>query len=342
MKKNVYYGKDDFRMEELESVEIGDRELLLKMMCCGVCGTDVHKAIDQTVSTPTVLGHEVSGIIERTGREVKDFKVGDRVFVAHHVPCYSCEQCRKHNYSLCPQFKATNLDPGGFSNYIIVSDKHIHSTMGKLPDGVSYEEGALVEPVACCLHGFSKVDLEPGDNVLIMGAGQIGIIQSQIARYKLANQIIVSDVNDFRLEKALMFGATNTINPSKQDIHKELLMMTNGQGIDLIIISAGISTLLNDAMNLIKRGGQILVFAPFKKEDVQIPAFRFFEDEIKVVGAYSSTPLDYEPALTMIKNKVINAQAMITHKFPLEELESAIRSAHDPGEHSLKVVITGY
>lgn len=340
MKASVFYDKQTIQYEQRAIPEIGPGEVLLKMEVCGLCGTDIHKVLDESVPESSILGHEVSGKIVKTGQGVSNFKEGDRVFVAHHVPCFTCHYCQREMYTLCRQFKETNLDPGGFSEYIRVPELHVKHTMGKLPDSVTFEEGALVEPVACCLHGFESIQVKPGDSLLILGAGQIGCLQVQIARHLLAGQIIVSDINPYRLEQSLQFGADHAVNSKEEDLLDTVMRLTNGNGADHVIISAGIGSLLPQAMECVRRGGTILVFAPFKKEFVQIPAERFFNDEIKIIGSYSSNPYNYESALQMIQQGIIQADKMVTHRFPLSQLHEAIRCAHDPNEKVLKVLIT--
>ncbi|MDL0437365.1 MULTISPECIES: alcohol dehydrogenase catalytic domain-containing protein [unclassified Niallia] len=340
MKVAAYYNKEQINYEDRHIPTIGDEEVLIRMEYCGLCGTDIHKVIDETVPPETVLGHEVSGEIVKTGAKVKDYKVGDRVFVAHHVPCFTCHYCKRGSFSLCAQFKQTNLDPGGFSEYIRVPALHVKHTMGLLPNGMSYEQGALVEPIACCLHGFELIDTHPGDTIFIMGAGQIGLLQVQIARALYASNIIVSDINPFRLDKALEFGADEAINSQKENVAEKVLELTNGRGADIIIISASISSLLPEALECVARGGTVLVFAPFKDTEVAIPAAKFFKDEIKVIGSYSSNPYNYEKAVYMLKNKVFDVERMITHRFPLAELDKAIATAHNPTASVLKVLIT--
>jgi L-iditol 2-dehydrogenase len=339
LKTAVYYDVGDIRYEERPIPSINEDEVLVKMHCCGLCGTDIHKALHKTVSSQTVLGHEVSGEITSVGKEVTDFQVGDRVFVAHHVPCFTCEYCSKGSYSLCPQFKQTNLDPGGFSEYIRVPALHVKHTMGKIPEQMSFEEGALVEPIACCLHGFESISFKPGDSALIMGAGQIGCMQVQIAKYLMAGKIIVSDINSYRLNKSIEFGANFAINSKDEDVVQEIKKITNGKGVDIVIISAGIHSLLPEAMECVSRGGTILVFAPFQNELVPIPAYRFFNDEVKIIGSYSSNPYNYQVALEMLKNQVFDVQKMVTHRFSLAQLNEAIECAHNPNEEVLKVVI---
>lgn len=340
MKSAVFYDREDIRYEERPIPLIKEDEVLLKMHACGLCGTDIHKVIDKTVEPGTVLGHEVSGEIVQTGRRVNGFNVGDRVFVAHHVPCFTCDYCQKGLYTLCPQFKQTNLDPGGFSEYIRVPALHVKHTMGKIPNELGYESGALVEPIACCLHGFESISFHPGDSVLIMGAGQIGCLQVQIAKHLLAGKVFVSDINPYRLKKSVELGADFTVDISKENIEEKILDLTGGKGVNTVIISAGIPSLLLQALECVSRGGNVLVFAPFKDQLVPIPASKFFNDEVKIIGSYSSNPYNYKTALEMLKNNVFDVGKMITHRFQLSQLKEAIACAHNPEEQVLKVVIT--
>ncbi|MCL5045465.1 MAG: alcohol dehydrogenase catalytic domain-containing protein, partial [Actinobacteria bacterium] len=173
MKASRYYDVDDFRYEDIELGSIGPGEVLLRMGACGVCGTDVHKAVFKTVKTPIVLGHEVSGEIAEVGPGVRDFVAGDRVFVTHHVPCLTCHYCRHGHHTLCRQFIETNIDPGGFSEYIRIPDLNVKHCMYKIPGDMPYEVAALAEPVACCIRGMNLANLQPGDSLLVMGAGPI-------------------------------------------------------------------------------------------------------------------------------------------------------------------------
>ncbi len=339
MKSSVYHDIGDFRYEETAIPDIGDGEVLIRLKACGLCGTDIHKAVEKTVATPAVLGHEVAGEIVKVGSAVTAFQPGDRVFVAHHVPCFACYHCQRGFYSLCPQFTKTNLDPGGFSEYIRASELHVKHTMGKLPDGLSYEQGAMVEPVACCLHGFDALNMHSGDSVLILGAGQVGCIHAQIARHRMAGRVIVSDVNAYRLAKAKELGADIVIAADRENVRERVMQETEGRGADIVIICAGIGALLTQAMECVARGGTVLAFAPFHEQPVPIPAHRFFADEIRVVGTYSSTPYNYLPALDMLQKGVIDVERMVTHRFSLAHVSEAIECAHNPREDVLKVMI---
>lgn len=340
MKVTRYYDVGDFRYEDMELKALDEGEILLKMGACGLCGTDVHKAVFKTVQTPVVLGHEVAGEVVQTGSGVREFAVGDRVFVTHHVPCMTCHYCRHGHHTLCRQFLETNIDPGGFAEYIRIPALNVKHCMYKIPPEMSFEEAAMAEPVACCLRGINQVNLQPGDSVLVIGAGPIGIIHLQIALYRMAGRVIVSDLSDFRLRKAMSFGAHAVINATSENVPSRIKELTCGGGVDVIIITAGCTKLLEDAIACVARGGTILIFSPLEhKSMAYIDPEKIFQCELSIIGSYSSSPLELNEALYLLTTKVVNAKAMITHRFALKELEQAINLAFNPRGESLKITI---
>ncbi|SKC87914.1 zinc-dependent dehydrogenase [Maledivibacter halophilus] len=340
MKAAVYYDIGDIRYEELEKPEIGFGEVLVKMKSCGLCGTDVHKVLHKTVKPPVVLGHEVAGEIVEVGKDVKKFNIGDRVFFAHHVPCFTCEYCRKGHYTLCSHFRETNIYPGGFSEYIRVPIDNVKHTMHKIPENMSFQETSMVEPLACCLYGVNKLNVRYGDSVLIMGAGQVGILFCQLMKFLGASKVIVSDISTYKLSKAKEAGSDEVIDVSQEDLIEGIKKITKGKGIDTAIIATSISSLLKDSVKCIARGGQILVFSPFDiNSTVAINSKRFFNDEISIFGSYSSSPFDYDIAIKLISEKRIDVNKMITHKIKLNELQKAIDITTDTKQNSLKIII---
>ena len=191
MKAAVYYAPDDIRCEELPRPRIGKGELLVRVRSCGLCGTDIGKIVGRTVTPPLVLGHEVAGEVVEVGEGIKNFCLGDRVFVAHHVPCFTCHYCRHGNHSLCKQFRSTNIDPGGFAEYIRVPVPNVEKTTFLLPDNLSYEEAVLIEPTACCLRAIKRCPFQPGDTVVGMGGGPMGLLHLQLALLSWAGRVIV-------------------------------------------------------------------------------------------------------------------------------------------------------
>lgn len=253
MKASVCYKQNDLRTEDLPIPEISDNEVLIKMLACGLCGTDIQKIRGDTVNKPTVLGHEVVGEIVKKGKNVSKFEIGDRVITAIHVPCFTCHYCNKGHYTICEQFRTNNIDPGGFAEFIRIPELHLNHLTHKVSNNVTDEEATLIEPIACCLHGLKQADIRPNDSVLIMGAGTIGILHAQLAKIKGANKVIVSDMSKFKLKKVLNVGCDYAINIKEKNIIDEVNKITDGQGVDVIVIAAGVSSLVADAVNMVRK-----------------------------------------------------------------------------------------
>lgn len=340
MKASVCYKQNDLRIEDLPIPEISDNEVLIKMLACGLCGTDIQKIRGDTVNKPTVLGHEVVGEIVKKGKNVSKFEIGDRVITAIHVPCFTCHYCNKGHYTICEQFRTNNIDPGGFSEFIRIPELHLNHLTHKVSNNVTDEEATLIEPIACCLHGLKQADIRPNDSVLIMGAGTIGILHAQLAKIKGANKVIVSDMSKFKLQKALNVGCDYAINIKEKNIIDEVNKITDGQGVDVIVIAAGVSSLVADAVNMVRRAGKIIVFSGFDKNKlVTIDVSRFFKDEISIIGTYSVTPYEFPEALDLLEKRKLNTKEMITHVYPLNKLSEAIDISTNPEQPVLKVII---
>lgn len=340
MKASVCYKQNDLRTEDLPIPEISDNEVLIKMLACGLCGTDIQKIRGDTVNKPTVLGHEVVGEIVKKGKNVSKFEIGDRVITAIHVPCFTCHYCNKGHYTICEQFRTNNIDPGGFAEFIRIPELHLNHLTHKVSNNVTDEEATLIEPIACCLHGLKQADIRPNDSVLIMGAGTIGILHAQLAKIKGANKVIVSDMSKFKLQKALNVGCDYAINIKEKNIIDEVNKITDGQGVDVIVIAAGVSSLVADAVNMVRRAGKIIVFSGFDKNKlVTLDVSRFFKDEISIIGTYSVTPYEFPEALDLLEKRKLNTKEMITHVYPLNKLSEAIDISTNSEQPVLKVII---
>lgn len=340
MKVTMCYQQNDLRVENIPVPDISDNEVLIKMLACGLCGTDIQKIRGNTVQKPTVLGHEVVGEIVKKGQNVKNFAVGERVITAIHVPCFTCHYCRKGHYTICEQFRANNIDPGGFAEFIRIPELHVKHLTYKVPDTVSDDEATLIEPIACCLHGLKQANIQAGDSVLVMGAGTIGILHAQLAKIKGADKVIVSDISPYKLQKALNVGCDFAINVAQKDIITEVQAITAHQGVDVVVIAAGVSSLLSDAMHIVRRAGKIIVFSGFdKNQHINVDASRFFKDEISIVGTYSVSPYELPEALNLLEKKKINSDEIITHEFSLDKLREAVDLSTNANAEVLKVII---
>ncbi|GAB4406823.1 MAG: zinc-dependent dehydrogenase [Thermodesulfovibrionales bacterium] len=334
MKVAVYYSNDDIRIEERPVPSISDAEMLVRMMASGICGTDVMQWYRQKRS-PRVLGHEMAGEVVGVGRVVEGFREGDRVFVSHHVPCYKCHYCLDDNYTACEFLHEGNYDPGGFSEYIRVPEPNVRFGTFLLAEGMTYEEATMIEPLACVILGQRQIGIREGHTVLIIGSGVSGLLHIQLAKLKGAT-VIATDVNEYRLKKALEFGADHVFNARGYSVDK-LRNVTRDRLPERVIVCAGVKQAVDDAMSSVDRKGKILFFA-VPEGYINIPALRFWRDEITATSSYGSGPQDLKEAMELIENGTVNVRKMITHRIPLSDIERGFKLVSEAKE-SLKVVI---
>ncbi|WP_333653880.1 zinc-dependent dehydrogenase [Dissulfurispira sp.] len=334
MKVAVYYSNDDVRIEERPVPRINDGEILVKMMASGICGTDVMQWYRQK-KAPRVLGHEMAGEIVETGKGADKFKTGDRVFVSHHVPCYNCRYCADGNYTACESLHTGNYEPGGFSEYIRVPAQNVKYGTFILPDSMTYEEAAIIEPLACVVLGQKQIEIKKGQTVLIIGAGMSGLMHIQMAKSKGA-KVIATDINKYRLDKALEFGADHVFDADEYSEEK-LKEINKGNLAEHVIVCAGAKKAVDDALSSIDRKGKVLFFA-VPEGDISIPSTNFWRNEITVTFSYGAAPEDLKTAMEMIQSGMFNAKRMISHTISLSEIQRGFKLVSE-AKDSLKVVI---
>ncbi|MCD5390939.1 alcohol dehydrogenase catalytic domain-containing protein [candidate division NPL-UPA2 bacterium] len=340
MKAAVYYAPDDIRYEELPRPRIGKGEILVRVRSCGLCGTDISKIVERMVSPPVVLGHEVAGDVVEAGEGVEKFRSGDRVFVAHHVPCFTCHYCRHGNHSLCQQFRSTNIDPGGFAEYIRVPAPNVEKTTLLLPKDLSYEEASLIESTACCLRAIRRCPIQPGDTVVVVGVGPMGLLNLQLALLLGVGQVIALDLIEQRLEVAKKFGAKHSLNPEREDPLEAVKQLTEGRGADVAIVSVGETSAIAQAIRLVRGGGTVTLFAECPPHSsLSLDPNIIYHSEVNLRGSYSSTPEGQGIALELMKTGKLKIKELITHRFPLKKLSEAVTLAREVRE-SLKIIIT--
>lgn len=338
MKVAMYHSLDDIRIEDKPKPKIGPDEILVEMKACGICGSDLMDWYLHS-RAPLVLGHEPAGNIVEAGKNVKGFKVGDRVFSHHHVACLTCHYCINGDYTMCSQFGQTHLEPGGFAEYFKVPVLNLQVDTLKLPTNLSYEEATLIEPVGCCIRAQNKVGIRKGDSVAIIGAGPGGIIHAMLARVSGATKILVTDLVDFRLKMAERLGADLTINPTKENIVEKVKEETENRGADVVIITVPSIKVIEDSVQIARKGGRILLFAPTQPNQyAQLSPHRLFFSEITVVPSYSVSHVETRTALRLITSGRIKAKELITHRFPLSRTLEAFQTATKSKE-CLKIVI---
>ena len=328
MKAAVYYDTDDIRCEEFPRPQIGKGEMLVRVRSCGLCGTDISKIVEKTVVPPAVLGHEVAGEVVEVGEGIKKFRPGDRVFVAHHVPCFTCHYCRHGNHSLCQQFRATNIDPGGFAEYIRVPVPQVENTVLSLPEDLSYEEASLIESTACCLRAIKRGPFQPGDTVVIVGVGPMGLLNLQLALLLGAGRVIALDLVDERLAAAGKLGAKPGLNPEREDSLQAVRQLTEGRGADVAIVAVGNTAAITQAMKLVRGGGTVILFAGCPPLSLlSLDPNVIYHSEVNLRGSYSSTPEEQRIALELMKTGKLKVKELISHRFTLERLGEAVTLA---------------
>lgn len=338
MKVAVYYKNDDVRLEErpIPCLEPGD--LLVKTEACGLCGGETMEWY-LAKRAPKVLGHEPTGVVVRTGPGPNPFKEGDRVFAHHHVPCMSCHFCNRGLYTMCAHFQRTRLDPGGFAEYFRVPAENARLDTYVLPDHVSFEEGTIIEPMACTLRGVRQTGIRPGDTVAIVGLGFMGMCFLELLGLSPAANIVALDFSDWRLEKARALGATHTLNPKAEDAVQKLRDLNQGRLADAVFVVAPNLKAWELGLALCEKGAALHCGAPPPPDAVWqgSPNDLFFR-EIRLNSAYSATHLDTRAVLDLLASGRVDAQALITHRFGLDQVEAAIRLLLAAGP-SLKSVI---
>jgi L-iditol 2-dehydrogenase len=333
----VYHNNNDIRIKEVPKPQIGPDEILLKVIASGICGTDVVEWY-RLPKAPRVLGHEATGIIAETGEKVTEYKVGDRVFVSHHVPCNKCRYCLTDHHTACETLHTTNYYPGGLSQYIRVPKINVETGIYKLLSNISYEEGTFIEPLGCAVRGQKHAKIQKNDTLLIIGSGVSGILHIQLAKLKGAQKIVAADINPHRLKLAKRFGADKIID-ARGELLQELKKVNNGREADKVIVCTGAKKAALTALDCVDRGGIILFFAvPDPTTKIPIPITQFWRNEITLKTSYGAAPIDLEESLEILARKRVNVADMITHRLSIREAAKGFRLVAEAGE-SLKVVI---
>lgn len=328
MKVGMYYNNKDVRVERMPKPKISSEELLVKVIASGICGSDVMEWY-RIKKAPLVLGHEISGEIVKVGKDVEGYKKGDCVFVSHHVPCNTCKYCLSDNHTACETLHTTNYYPGGFSQYLKVPEINVNRGVYVLPKELSYEEGTFIEPLACVYRGQRKAGLKQGESVLVIGSGISGLLHIGLAKATGAGEITAVDINDYRIGKALEFGADTAMHAKDYKPRK----------FDKVFLCTGAKSAIEQALQSVDKGGALEFFAPANQGvDVVIPVNDFWRDSTTVMTSYGAGPKDLQAAIDLIKNKRVNVEDMITHRLSLEEIAKGFQLVAEAKE-SVKVIV---
>ena len=345
MRAGVYRGKGQVVVENVPVPEIGEGEVLFRVAACGICGTDIKKIHHGFVKPPQILGHELAGTVLKVGRGVTKFKPGDRVVSFHHVPCETCFYCERKLFSQCATYKKTGLtagfDPngGGFAEYVRAMPWIVERGMLLLPLDVTFEEATFVEPVNTCLKAVRKARVAPGETVLVIGQGPIGMLLMMLAKLEGA-EVYTSDPMAGRREASVQFGAKEAFDPAKGSLLEEMRRRTNGRGADAVLLAVPNPSLVGEGLALTRPGGRVLLFAhndPVMQ--LEFPAAAVGVEEKEILGSYSASIEDQEESAKLVFERRLPVQEMVSHRFPLERIGEALEMAARPAENTLKVVI---
>jgi L-iditol 2-dehydrogenase len=338
MKVGVYYRNSDVRVENRPDPTPGDGDILVKVMACGLCGSDLLEWY-RIKRAPLVLGHEPAGIVVETGKSIKNVKPGDRVFVTHHVPCNACYYCLSGHETACTTFQSVNnFEPGGFSQLLLVKGRSAETGTILLPGTVSFEQATFIEPLGTAVRALRSVELKPAQSLLVIGSGVAGLLIIKLARALGAGTIIAADVSPYRLDMAKRFGANYTI-PASEDVPAFVRTVNDGRLADIVVLSAGALPAARTALASAGRGGTILFFAvPKPGETVDVDFNPFWRDDITIKTCYGAAPLDNMQALDLIRHNTISVTDMVTHRFGIDEIGEAFKTGAKP-DGCVKVVI---
>jgi L-iditol 2-dehydrogenase len=347
MRAAIYRGINDIRVETVPVPEIGPGEVLIRVAACGVCGTDLKKIHTGSHSAPRIFGHETAGTIAAVGEGVRNFAVGDRVMVFHHIPCGRCYYCRKKTFAQCSVYKkvgcTAGFEPsgGGFAEYVRVMDWIVQRGLIKIPDGVPFEQAAFVEPVNTCYKAIKNLALEPDETVLVIGQGPIGILLAALAS-RTGAKVLTSDLHAERHAVAATYGLKHPIMSGQADVVSEVRAASEGRGADAVILAVGVDSLIRTAMDAARPGGRILLFAQTQHGDAVIDPAAVCMDEKFLIGSYSaSVEIQDEGAKLVFEGyrDGFDLTRLISHRFSLGEAVEAIDVASHPTAQSMKIFI---
>jgi L-iditol 2-dehydrogenase len=330
MKALKLFSDKSFSLIDIEEPRLQDKEILINLGACGICGSDIGNIYGNSCKPSFNVGHEVTGTIVKVGANFKKNKFeGKRVFVNHHAPCNNCHYCIHGNATMCEKF-LDNIFPGGIAEKIIISEWIIkNKSIFELPNSMSFEEGSMIEPLACCIRGWKKISFLKNDSVLIFGIGPIGILYAMLAKNYGASQIYCVDINQKRLNFCKKMNLGICINGNTSELNR-LCDGDNKRQPDLIIIATSDMTVIKKSIDIVRKGGTILIFGePQKDTEVNIDINKIYSKEINIKTTYAATNKEIHEALHLIKIKKIDVNKIISHRYNITQSKDAIENAHN-------------
>jgi len=341
----VYRGVNDVRMETVPVPQIGAGELLIRVHTCGICGTDLKKISTGSHSAPRIFGHETAGMIVATGEGVRNYAVGDRVMVFHHIPCRECYYCKNKVFSQCPVYKKVGVTAGyepsggGFSEYVRVMDWIVENGgVVRIPEEVSYEQASYIEPVNTVMKGIETLRLQREETVLVIGQGPIGLMMGFLAK-RAGARVIASDLFAQRLTISKSFGLTTTVDASAVSAVDRTRELTDGRGADAVILAVAGNALIRPAMDATRPGGRVLLFAQTQRSEAVIDSAAVCVDEKSLLGSYSASVDLQEESVRFVFSREMDLASLYSHHFPLSQAVEALNLAAHPKPDTMKIAI---
>jgi L-iditol 2-dehydrogenase len=345
MKAAVYQGSHTVAVENLPTPIAGPGELLVRVESCGICHTDLKKIEYDLLPGPRVYGHETAGTVVAIGAGVTSFQPGDRIVAFHHIPCSACFYCDRKLYAQCPVYKKVGITAGyepaggGFAQYIRIMDWIVRRGVEKIPDGVSFDRACFVEPVNTCLKAVVQCNPQPGDCVVVMGQGPIGLMFTSLVRRKGAD-VLVTDTISRRRELALQFGAREAWDPRFTDVISNVKAHSGGRGADLVIVATSAPGLAEQAVRCSRPGSRILLFSQTSdKERIEVSGADVCVGERTIFGSYSASVDLQKESADLVFSGDLPVEALISHRLPLNQISAGFDLARHPDEVSLKIIV---
>ena len=333
MKISVWYSNEDIRIEEVPRPKPGHKEILIKVISCGICGSDIVEWY-RLPRAPLVQGHEIGAQVVETGKSVTKYKPGDRVFVAPKVPCMKCEYCKSGRFPVCSNVKERL--PGGFAEYILVPESLIENGTYLLPENITYDQSTFIEPLACVVRAQQLAEVRENQTVMVMGSGMSGLLHVKLAKSKQC-RVFATDLNHQRLEFAEQIGADFTIHAAENV--PEQLAAKNKRLADVVILCTSAMAAVDQAWKCVDRGGVIVFFAvPHPDKKVSIPINDFWTRETRILTSYYCGPPDIVAAINLMKSETIQIDDMITQQLPLKDIAKGFQMVME-GNESIKIII---
>lgn len=286
----------------------GRKGAIVKVLGCGLCGSDIVKFKHKIVHDGAVLGHEIVGVIEEIDSDT-DFKIGEKIVSSHHIPCFNCTFCNHGNFSMCEHFKKTNIIPGGFSEKVFLSEEHLKNVAHRVPDGITDEEISFYEPLGCCVRAIKRCNLQDGDRVLVVGLGSIGLLMGEGLK-AYGYKVYGCDLIDERIELANNNGI--------ETFHSKDLTNLD---VDAVFMTSGADKAIDTAIKAVRSGGKILVFSSTPNNN-GYPNNEIYYKELTVMGSYSPSPKDLDDSFELLTSGKVNVKGLTT-KYPLERIQEA-------------------